>query len=269
MVTHVRCVTRHGYTCALCYKTWLHTCTVLQDMVTRVRCDTRHGYTCALCYKTWLHVCAVIQDMVTRVHCVTRHGYTCALCYKTWLHMCTVLQDIVTHVHCVTRHGYTRALCYKTWLHVCPVLQDMVTRVPCVTRHGYTCALCYKTWLHMCTVASRCIGSQEELGKSWLHMWHSGKWDMQHVCVVSYTLFHVQKMSISMHCHIVKEMKLAYYGHILRKKWDCLEKELIQGTTPGSRTRGRPKMTWIDNIKSWTGLSLTELTRKVEDRYQW
>ena len=63
----------------------------------------------------------------------------------------------------------------------------------------------------------------------------------------------------------VKEMKLACYGHILRKKGDCLEKELIQG----SRTRGRPKMTWIDNIKSWTGLSLTELTRKVEDRHQW
>ena len=50
----------------------------------------------------------------------------------------------------------------------------------------------------------------------------------------------------------VKEMKLAYYGHILRKKGYCLEKELIQGTTPGSRTRRRPKMTWIDNIKSWT-----------------
>ena len=67
----------------------------------------------------------------------------------------------------------------------------------------------------------------------------------------------------------VKEMKLAYYGHLLRKKGDCLEMELIQGTTPGSRTRGRPKMTWIDNIKSWTGLSLTELTRTVEDGHQW
>jgi len=67
----------------------------------------------------------------------------------------------------------------------------------------------------------------------------------------------------------VKEMKLAYYGHILRKKGDCLKKELIQGRTPGSRTRGRPKMTWIDNIKSWTGLSLTELTRKLEVRHQW
>ena len=68
----------------------------------------------------------------------------------------------------------------------------------------------------------------------------------------------------------VKEIKPAYYGHIiLRKKGDCLEKELIRGTTPGSRTRGRPKMTWIDNIKSWTGLSLTELVRNLEDRHQW
>ena len=38
----------------------------------------------------------------------------------------------------------------------------------------------------------------------------------------------------------VKEMKLAYYGHIFRKKGDCSEKELLlQGTTPGSHTQGR------------------------------
>ena len=67
----------------------------------------------------------------------------------------------------------------------------------------------------------------------------------------------------------MKEMKLAYYVHILRNKGDCLETELLQGTTQGSRTRDRPKMTWIDNIKSWTGLSLTELVRNVEDRHQW
>ena len=62
----------------------------------------------------------------------------------------------------------------------------------------------------------------------------------------------------------VKEMKLAYYGHILSKKGDWVENELIQGTTPGSRTRGRPKLTWIDDIQ-WTGLSLTELVRNVDD----
>ena len=57
-------------------------------------------------------------------------------------------------------------------------------------------------------------------------------------------------------------MKLAYYGHILRKKRDCLEKELIQGTTPGSRTRGRPKMTWIDNIKSIVDWVVIDRTSK-------
>ena len=35
-----------------------------------------------------------------------------------------------------------------------------------------------------------------------------------------------------------------------------------------SCTRGRPKMTWIDNIKWWTGLSLTELVRNVKDRHR-
>lgn len=32
----------------------------------------------------------------------------------------------------------------------------------------------------------------------------------------------------------VKERKLAYYGHILRKETGCLEKDMIQGTTPGT-----------------------------------
>ena len=51
----------------------------------------------------------------------------------------------------------------------------------------------------------------------------------------------------------VKERKLAYYAHMLRKKEVCLEKEIIQGSTPG--TRGRPKTTWLNNITSWTDIS--------------
>jgi len=62
---------------------------------------------------------------------------------------------------------------------------------------------------------------------------------------------------------------MTYYGHILRRNGGCLEKDLIQGTTPGSRARGRPKTAWLDNIKAWTGLTVAELTRKVEDRAQW
>ena len=52
----------------------------------------------------------------------------------------------------------------------------------------------------------------------------------------------------------VKARKLAYYGHTMRKQGNCLEKEILQGTMPGARRRGRPRTAWIDNIKSWTGL---------------
>jgi len=33
----------------------------------------------------------------------------------------------------------------------------------------------------------------------------------------------------------VKAKKLAHYGHTMRKQESCLEKEMMQGTMPGSR----------------------------------
>jgi len=59
----------------------------------------------------------------------------------------------------------------------------------------------------------------------------------------------------------VKARKLAYYGHTMRKHRSCLEKEIMQGTMPGARRRGRPCTTWMDNIKTWTGLSVEESVR--------
>ena len=52
----------------------------------------------------------------------------------------------------------------------------------------------------------------------------------------------------------VKARKLAYYGHTMTKQGSCLEKEMMQGTMPGARRRGRPHTAWMDNIKTWTGL---------------
>ena len=40
----------------------------------------------------------------------------------------------------------------------------------------------------------------------------------------------------------------------------------MQGTMPGARRRGRPRTAWIDNIKTWTGLSVEESVRMTEDR---
>ena len=64
----------------------------------------------------------------------------------------------------------------------------------------------------------------------------------------------------------VKARKLAYYGHTMRKQGNCLEKEIMQGTMPGARMRGRPHTAWMDNIKTWTGLPVEESIRMTEDR---
>ena len=67
----------------------------------------------------------------------------------------------------------------------------------------------------------------------------------------------------------VKARKLAYYGHTTRKQGSCLEKEIMQGTMRGARRRGRPRTAWVDNIKTWTGLSVEESIRMTEDRDEW
>ena len=43
----------------------------------------------------------------------------------------------------------------------------------------------------------------------------------------------------------------------------------LQGTMPGARWRGRPCTAWIDNINTWTGLSVEESIRMTEDRDKW
>ena len=67
----------------------------------------------------------------------------------------------------------------------------------------------------------------------------------------------------------VKKRKLSYYGHMLQKERNCMEKEIMQGTTSGHRRRGRPRTRWQDNIKTWSGLTDDRLLRSIEDRSQW
>ena len=67
----------------------------------------------------------------------------------------------------------------------------------------------------------------------------------------------------------VKARKLAHCGHTMRKQGSCLEKEIMQGTMPGARMRGRPHTTWMDNIKTWTGLPVVKSIRMTEGRDKW
>ena len=69
--------------------------------------------------------------------------------------------------------------------------------------------------------------------------------------------------------HTVKARKLANCGHTMRKQGSCLEKEIMQGTVPGARRRGRQRTAWMYNIKTWTGLPVEESIRMTEDRDKW
>ena len=68
---------------------------------------------------------------------------------------------------------------------------------------------------------------------------------------------------------IVTARKLTYYGLTIRKQGSCLEKEIMQGTMPDARRRGRPLTAWMDNINMWTGLPVEESIRMTEDRDKW
>ena len=65
----------------------------------------------------------------------------------------------------------------------------------------------------------------------------------------------------------VRRRKLAWYGHVCRH--DSLSKTILQGTVEGQRKRGRPRKSWSDNLKDWTGHNTTTLIRASEDREVW
>ena len=75
------------------------------------------------------------------------------------------------------------------------------------------------------------------------------------------------KQGTARHCQS-KEANILY-GLTMRRQGNCLEKEIMQGTMPCVRRRRRPHTAWIDNIKSWTGLSVEESIRMTEDRDKW
>ena len=55
----------------------------------------------------------------------------------------------------------------------------------------------------------------------------------------------------------VKSLKLGFYGHTTRK-YESMEKEMVQGCAPGCRTRGRQRRRWTDDITEWTGMKITK-----------
>jgi len=65
----------------------------------------------------------------------------------------------------------------------------------------------------------------------------------------------------------MKSPKLGFYGHTTRK-YESLEKEMVQGCVPGYRNR-RQRQRWTDDISEWTGMKINEAAAAAEDRDRW
>ena len=67
---------------------------------------------------------------------------------------------------------------------------------------------------------------------------------------------------------IVVKRKMTYFGHMSRSK-STITKDIIQGKIEGRRNRGRPRSSYMDNIRQWTNLSTHEAFQATSDRVAW
>ena len=65
---------------------------------------------------------------------------------------------------------------------------------------------------------------------------------------------------------LFRRRKLRYFGHVIRNPENCLEKDITQGSLPENRRKGRPQISWLDDLTTWTSLNEEQCIRKVEDR---
>ena len=61
----------------------------------------------------------------------------------------------------------------------------------------------------------------------------------------------------------VKSRKLRYFGHVMRLPHKNIESSVTVGLEEGTEGRGRPSIGWLDNIRTWIGLSGASLFRAM------
>ena len=67
--------------------------------------------------------------------------------------------------------------------------------------------------------------------------------------------------------NILKDRKLKYFGHLIRL--NNIYRTLLERYIDGKRGRGRPRMSWYDSIKEWTGMRYERAKRTAMDRDKW
>ena len=69
-------------------------------------------------------------------------------------------------------------------------------------------------------------------------------------------------------CKEIEKQRLPYSGYNMRRE-NTLEKSIMLGMGGGTRKRGRPRARWLDDIKSITKCSRTELRGSASDGNAW
>src|SRR5437870_13492627 len=73
--------------------------------------------------------------------------------------------------------------------------------------------------------------------------------------------------------HFQKDLwkrKMEFVGHVLRESSGNSFLCILEGKVCGKRFRGRPRLTWTDDIIKWTNLNYFGVIEwVVEDRYKW
>jgi len=82
----------------------------------------------------------------------------------------------------------------------------------------------------------------------------------------------MKTLDISLDKHIIEILRirrLTYFGHVSHMPAERFPHIALFGRTKGSRTRGRRRKKWLDNVRencAATNLTLVEATRVAEDR---
>ena len=95
-------------------------------------------------------------------------------------------------------------------------------------------------------------------------VWTAGPWLSRMSCrqlLESVTCYDVMPRKT---CVVVIDSELPVRAHSLTHT-----PSFLHGHYTGEPVRGRPRTAWMDNIKTWTGLSVEESVRMTQDRDKW
>jgi len=55
----------------------------------------------------------------------------------------------------------------------------------------------------------------------------------------------------------------------MRSEGDNLEKDVVVGAVPGSRSKGRPRRRWVQDVEDWLKMTINDAAKLTGERSTW